>query len=332
MYRPAARTIVRATTRATSTSSLVSRQPVPRQLGLRTLTTAPPHKTSRSWKNGLLRWIAAGGIVYWYNTTDVFAEEPTNDEANFWLWIDYNHPPEPHHDPEPLPTIDSLAAQRKEREALAKKAVYAAVEDAPMSSGPLGEGGVAVVSPEQFEEEVEQQGAFNEETGEINWDCPCLGGMADGPCGPDFKEAFSCFVFSKEEPKGLDCIDKFKHMQDCFRAHPDIYGAELEDDEEDIQGEGGSKAPVAASAEEASPLPVPVSQSEQAPAPAPAAQRREPAPAAKNEESAPAAKREDPSPSSKTEKAKAATEQVKRDHEPTSESERLVPRAAHDAR
>lgn len=92
----------------------------------------------------------------------------------------------------------------------AKKPVYTQVEDAPTSAGPLGEGGVVSGSPEELEAEAGQQGAFNEETGEINWDCPCLGGMADGPCGPDFKEAFSCFVFSKEEPKGVDCIDKFK--------------------------------------------------------------------------------------------------------------------------
>ena len=64
-----------------------------------------------------------------------------------------------------------------------------------------------------LEEEADQQGAFNPETGEINWDCPCLGGMADGPCGPQFKAAFSCFVYSTEEPKGMDCIDKFKYVQ-----------------------------------------------------------------------------------------------------------------------
>lgn len=69
------------------------------------------------------------------------------------------------------------------------------------------------VDPETLEEreqEAEQEGAFNEETGEINWDCPCLGGMAHGPCGEQFKAAFSCFVFSKEDPKGMDCIDNFK--------------------------------------------------------------------------------------------------------------------------
>ncbi|KAI0281537.1 hypothetical protein BC826DRAFT_877912, partial [Russula brevipes] len=60
--------------------------------------------------------------------------------------------------------------------------------------------------------------------GKINWDCPCLGGMAHGPCGMQFREAFSCFVFSEEEPKGIDCVEKFKAMQDCFREHPDVYG------------------------------------------------------------------------------------------------------------
>ena len=66
-------------------------------------------------------------------------------------------------------------------------------------------------------------GAFNPVTGEINWDCPCLGGMAHGPCGMQFREAFSCFVFSEKEPKGIECVEKFKAMQDCFREHPDVY-------------------------------------------------------------------------------------------------------------
>lgn len=89
------------------------------------------------------------------------------------------------------------------------------------------------------EEEAHSQGAFNEATGEINWDCPCLGGMAHGPCGPEFREAFSCFVYSTEEPKGMECIDKFKGMQDCFRAHPEEYGDELarEEEEREVENE-----------------------------------------------------------------------------------------------
>lgn len=49
--------------------------------------------------------------------------------------------------------------------------------------------------------------------------------MADGPCGEEFKVAFSCFVHSEDEPKGVDCVDKFRGMQECFRKHPDIYGS-----------------------------------------------------------------------------------------------------------
>ena len=74
------------------------------------------------------------------------------------------------------------------------------------------------------EESSGTEGAYNPITGEINWDCPCLGGMAHGVCGPQFREAFSCFVYSEKDPKGIDCIEKFKGMQDCFREHPDIYG------------------------------------------------------------------------------------------------------------
>ncbi|KAJ2303931.1 Oxidoreductase, partial [Coemansia sp. Cherry 401B] len=83
-----------------------------------------------------------------------------------------------------------------------------------------------------------QAQAFNPETGEINWDCPCLGGMAHGTCGEEFKAAFSCFVYSEEEPKGMDCVEVFKAMQECFRAHPEEYADELdEDDEEETDGE-----------------------------------------------------------------------------------------------
>jgi len=81
-------------------------------------------------------------------------------------------------------------------------------------------------SPEETSSEASEPsggGAFNPQTGEINWDCPCLGGMAHGPCGPEFREAFSCFVFSEVEPKGIDCVERFKIMQNCFRAHPDVY-------------------------------------------------------------------------------------------------------------
>jgi intermembrane space import and assembly protein 40 len=57
--------------------------------------------------------------------------------------------------------------------------------------------------------------------------------MAHGPCGPQFREAFSCFVYSEDEPKGIDCVERFKAMQDCFREHPDVYGEEIMRDDDD---------------------------------------------------------------------------------------------------
>ncbi|CCG22438.1 hypothetical protein CORT_0B07310 [Candida orthopsilosis Co 90-125] len=75
--------------------------------------------------------------------------------------------------------------------------------------------------------------AYNPETGEINWDCPCLGGMAQGSCGEEFKDAFSCFVFSDAEPKGIDCIKKFETMRTCFKKHPEEYKEELYNGDEE---------------------------------------------------------------------------------------------------
>ncbi|CAG8704466.1 13048_t:CDS:2 [Dentiscutata heterogama] len=83
-------------------------------------------------------------------------------------------------------------------------------------------------------DEETQSDAFNPDTGEINWDCPCLGGMAKGPCGEQFKAAFSCFIYSKAEQKGADCLDAFKEMNDCFKKYPDVYKTEHDDNLDDL--------------------------------------------------------------------------------------------------
>ncbi|XP_042358853.1 mitochondrial intermembrane space import and assembly protein 40 [Plectropomus leopardus] len=75
--------------------------------------------------------------------------------------------------------------------------------------------------------------------GDINWNCPCLGGMASGPCGSQFKEAFSCFHYSKEEVKGSECIDNFRNMQECMQRYPELYPQE-EDKESSSQAESNS--------------------------------------------------------------------------------------------
>eukprot|EP00049_Salpingoeca_infusionum_P000028 m.36565 g.36565 ORF g.36565 m.36565 type:complete len:144 (-) comp10025_c0_seq1:251-682(-) len=89
-----------------------------------------------------------------------------------------------------------------------------------------------------FDEEVEQAplaadlGEAVGPNGDINWDCPCLGGMTEGPCGELFKEAFSCFVYSQAEDKGSDCVEQFQAMHECLRENMDFYDTSAGDDEE----------------------------------------------------------------------------------------------------
>ncbi|XP_046971554.1 mitochondrial intermembrane space import and assembly protein 40 [Vanessa cardui] len=67
--------------------------------------------------------------------------------------------------------------------------------------------------------------------GSINWGCPCLGGMATGPCGTQFRDAFSCFHYSEADPKGSDCYEKFSIMQECMGQYPELYGKDEDEDE-----------------------------------------------------------------------------------------------------
>ncbi|KAL6825737.1 hypothetical protein J3E69DRAFT_334938 [Trichoderma sp. SZMC 28015] len=237
MYRAALRTASRPAVGGLRTSLV---RTAPRRFA----STAPADK-SRSWKSSAARWGLAVAGVYYYNTSSVFADEA---EAHA-LPI-----PAPYTENE-LPTVDALIEQK--RKEVSPKAIEPATKktetpkteavktddksEAPAQSA-AGFGG-----PEALEEEASQEGAFNPETGEINWDCPCLGGMAHGPCGEEFKTAFSCFVYSTEEPKGMDCIEKFQGMQECFRKYPEIYGSELEEADA-AEAEGGEEAAAAAPA------------------------------------------------------------------------------------
>ncbi|KAK0641850.1 hypothetical protein B0T16DRAFT_431505 [Cercophora newfieldiana] len=195
-----------------------------------------------TWKGTGLRWGLAIAAVYYYNTSPIFADE---------LPLQSVQAPAPFSDAD-QPTIDALIEEKRKQTLAAAPppppAPKAEAETATTSEHVVPEGAVPEPgSPEALEQEAEQQGAFNPETGEINWDCPCLGGMAHGPCGEEFKSAFSCFVYSTDEPKGMDCIEKFQGMQDCFRKYPEIYGAEIdggegliEGDEETYYGEAGA--------------------------------------------------------------------------------------------
>ncbi|KAL1677310.1 hypothetical protein EV122DRAFT_266000 [Schizophyllum commune] len=119
------------------------------------------------------------------------------------------------------------------KETLSSSSSEASSDSAPSQAPSDAEATVEATA----EEASAAGGAYDPNTGEINWDCPCLGGMAHGPCGEQFRAAFSCFVFSEAEPKGINCVDAFRTMQDCFREHPDVYADEIGDDEEEVPSE-----------------------------------------------------------------------------------------------
>lgn len=56
--------------------------------------------------------------------------------------------------------------------------------------------------------------------------------MATGPCGVEFREAFSCFHYSTAEPKGSDCLEPFRQMSECMAQYPNVYGNK--DDKEEV--------------------------------------------------------------------------------------------------
>ena len=53
--------------------------------------------------------------------------------------------------------------------------------------------------------------------------CPCIDGMKEGPCGDAFVVAYRCFLESKAEERGSDCLEQFQGMQACFVEHADYY-------------------------------------------------------------------------------------------------------------
>ncbi|VUC29527.1 unnamed protein product [Clonostachys rosea] len=216
MYRTALRTASRPALRCMRLQGQTATK--------RFASTSKPADKPRSWKSAALRWGLAGGAIYYYSTSSLFADEVATQTKTI--------PEPPQFADSDLPTVDSVL-EEKRRQIQAKIEKEAPVPTSSQEPGPDGVPVGAEGGAPEGEEGAGQQAAFNPETGEINWDCPCLGGMAHGPCGEEFKTAFSCFVFSETDPKGMDCIDKFQGMQTCFKQYPEIYGAELTDDGDD---------------------------------------------------------------------------------------------------
>lgn len=97
--------------------------------------------------------------------------------------------------------------------------------------------------------------------GQINWSCPCLGGLPYGPCGFEFREFYTCLHNTQEDgPEGEtsiadaseekkkkrieDCFPAFTAMKACFSQFPRLYPDDDDDDEKlsKIEAKAASKA------------------------------------------------------------------------------------------
>ncbi|KAJ5068210.1 hypothetical protein M0811_12546 [Anaeramoeba ignava] len=58
---------------------------------------------------------------------------------------------------------------------------------------------------------------------EIDWDCPCVKYLTEGPCGKIFKQSFECYTKSHSKPKGKECIDLFINLQTCLTKNASYY-------------------------------------------------------------------------------------------------------------
>lgn len=79
--------------------------------------------------------------------------------------------------------------------------------------------------------------------GQINWSCPCLGGLPYGPCGFEFRQFFECIHKLKDEDENgptsaqaQECFPKFALMKECFSKFPNLYP---DDDDKEITQDMG---------------------------------------------------------------------------------------------
>ena len=54
-------------------------------------------------------------------------------------------------------------------------------------------------------------------------DCPCVADLKEGPCGPAFVGAFSCYVEKSDANELTACTEKFVALQECMVRHPEDF-------------------------------------------------------------------------------------------------------------
>ncbi|KAH7663137.1 mitochondrial intermembrane space import and assembly protein 40 [Dioscorea alata] len=101
-------------------------------------------------------------------------------------------------------------------------------------------------SPTSLEDLIAEATAFGDNNESESLDvkaekalqCPCVAELRKGPCGTQFSEAFVCFIKSTAEEKGSDCVHPFIALQNCIKANPNAFSADvLEEDSKDVEVE-----------------------------------------------------------------------------------------------
>uniref|UniRef100_A0A914XP56 Mitochondrial intermembrane space import and assembly protein 40 n=1 Tax=Plectus sambesii TaxID=2011161 RepID=A0A914XP56_9BILA len=133
----------------------------------------------------------------------------------------------------------SSQAEQEEKEANQEKKDHVIMLTAEQDAVPMRPDVMAIRVSLDNDDDVEGPMLPN---GEVNWQCPCMASLVSGPCGYEYRQAFGCFHASKEDPKGMDCIDKFAAMSECMQKYPNLYPVKVpnEDDEEDAEENDGT--------------------------------------------------------------------------------------------
>lgn len=91
----------------------------------------------------------------------------------------------------------------------------------------------------QEEEEIyDGPTGFVQPNGDLNFGCPCVGGLHAGPCGYEMREFLSSNYYhskDKEDPRGQGCDDKLDTMMSCIQKHADYYREKMSGDDDEEQ-------------------------------------------------------------------------------------------------
>lgn len=105
------RAAIRSSPRALRHSSLVAASSP--TAGRRLASTAAPADKKYTWKSTAARWGLAAGLLYWFNTSPIFADEAprtffssffpdsSQERSTFFFWLTAKDPPPPHSKPFP---------------------------------------------------------------------------------------------------------------------------------------------------------------------------------------------------------------------------------------